>query len=303
MDRTMLTARIYVTLKPGVLDAQGDTVKSALETLGFKGVEEVRIGKFMLVTLNSATREEAKAQVEEMCRRLLANPVIEDYTFDLEALASAITAKTKIIYLCNPNNPTGTIFKRGQFERFVKQVPEHVLIILDEAYYEFTRENPEYPDSMTYRLDNVVTLRTFSKAYGMAGVRLGYGLGHDYLIGFVNRIKLPFEPNILAQHAGLAALADEDFLKRSLNNNTQVLKFLAEEFDRLGLKHIPSSANFIMVDFESREKVERLHNSLLRRGIAIRPLAAFGLPHCFRVTCGLPEENEAFLKALRMALK
>ncbi len=227
---------------------------------------------------------------------------LKNYHFDLEGIADAINEKTKIVYLCNPNNPTGTIFTRAEFDAFVRRVPDHVLIILDEAYHEFTVGDPDFPDSMTYRYDNVLTLRTFSKAYGMAGIRLGYGLGHDYLIGFVNRIKLPFEPNVLAQVAGLAALADDDYLERSLSNNCEGMAMLAGEMDRLGLKRVPSHANFVMVDFESEERVKSLHAALLKRGIAIRPLVAFGLPHCFRVTVGLPEENEALVKALRMLL-
>lgn len=227
---------------------------------------------------------------------------LKNYRFDLEGIADAISDKTKIIYLCNPNNPTGTIFTRAEFDAFVKRVPEHVLIILDEAYYEFTDNNPEFPDSMTYRYDNVLTLRTFSKAYGMAGLRLGYGLGHDYLIGFVNKIKLPFEPNNLAQAAGLAALSDGDYLQRSLSNNRNGMKLILEAYDQLGLHRVPSHANFIMSDLESEERVNSVHQSLLRQGIAIRPLKAFGLPTCMRVTTGLPEENEAFVTALRKAL-
>lgn len=227
---------------------------------------------------------------------------LKNYKFDLVAIADAINDKTKIVYLCNPNNPTGTYFTRAEFDSFVKRVPEHVLIILDEAYYEFTAGLPDFPDSMSYRYDNVLTLRTFSKAYGMAGLRLGYGLGHDYLISFVNRIKLPFEPNVLAQAAGLAALADDEFLTRSLDNNRRGMSYLIEEFDRLGLNRIPSCANFIMVDFENEERVTRLHQAILRHGIAIRPLKAFGLPHCLRVTVGTPDENEAFVKALRNVL-
>jgi histidinol-phosphate aminotransferase len=227
---------------------------------------------------------------------------LKDYRFDLDGIADAINDKTKIIYLCNPNNPTGTIFSRAEFDDFVRRVPEHVLIILDEAYFEFCGDLPEFPDSMSYRYDNVLTLRTFSKAYGMAGIRLGYGLGHDYLIGFVNKVKLPFEPNNLAQAAGLAALQDHDFLNRSLNNNAEGMKVIAAEFDRRGLKQVPSHANFILVDMGSEERVTQIHQGMLRQGIAIRPLKAFGLAHCFRVTIGLPEENDAFVKGLAKVL-
>src|SRR5579885_3308405 len=227
---------------------------------------------------------------------------LKNYRFDLDGIARAINDRTKIIYLCNPNNQTGTIFTRGEFDAFVRRVPEHVLIILDEAYYEYCLGNPDFPDSMSYRYDNVLTLRTFSKAYGMAGLRLGYGLGHDYLIGYVIRIKLPFEPNSLAQAAGLAALADDEYLQRSLANNRQGMAMLASELDRLGLKRVPSHANCILVDMGSEERVNAITHSLLRHGVAIRALAPFGLPHCLRVTVGLPEENEAFVKALSASL-
>ncbi len=219
---------------------------------------------------------------------------LKNYHFDLDAIADAVTPKTKIIYLCNPNNPTGTIFTRTEFENFIRKVPEHVLVILDEAYYEFAAHNPEYPDSMRYRLDNVLTLRTFAKAYGMAGIRLGYGLGHEYLIDYVNRIKLPFEPNILAQSAGLAALHDDEYLEHTLLNNEEGMAYLTGEFDKLGLQRIPSYSNFIMIEMGSQEKV--------RHGIAIRPLTAFGLPTCWRVSIGLPQENELLIKALKNIL-
>ncbi len=227
---------------------------------------------------------------------------LKNYHFDLDAIADAVTEKTKIIYLCNPNNPTGTIFGRAEFENFIRKVPDHVLVILDEAYYEFAAHNPDYPDSMRYRLDNVLTLRTFAKAYGMAGVRLGYGLGHEYLIDYVNRIKLPFEPNILAQSAGLAALHDDEYLERTLLNNEEGMAYLSSEFDKLGLQRTPSHANFIMVEMGAQEKVAQIHEGLLRHGIAIRPLTAFGLPTCWRVSIGRPEENELLVKALKNIL-
>lgn len=227
---------------------------------------------------------------------------LKDYTFDLDAIADAVNDKTKIIYLCNPNNPTGTIFTRAQFEAFIEKIPEHVLVLLDEAYYEFACNDPDYPDSMKYKLDNVLTLRTFAKAYAMAGLRLGYGLGHDYLIDFVNRIKLPFEPNCLAQAAGLAAISDDEFLQRTLENNYNGMLYLTQEFDRLGLQRIPSHGNFIMCEMGSAERVAQVTDGLLHRGIATRPLGPFGLPTCWRVTIGRPQENELLVKHLKQVL-
>lgn len=224
---------------------------------------------------------------------------LKNYTFDLDGIANAINENTKIIYLCNPNNPTGTIFRRAEFEAFMERVPEHVLVVLDEAYYEFACKEPDYPDSMTYRLDNVLTLRTFSKAWGMAGLRLGYGLGHDHLIDFINRIKLPFEPNILAHYAGLAALHDRDFLMKTVTNNEEGLAYFAKELDKLGMKRIPSHANFVLFEMGSEEETNRVYNGVLRKGIAIRPLAAFGLPTCLRISVGTMEENELVVRALK----
>ena len=144
---------------------------------------------------------------------------LKDYRFDLAAMAEAITAKTKIIYLANPNNPTGTTFSIAEFETFMQRVPERVLVILDEAYFEYAGENPQYPDSMKYRLDNVITLRTFSKCYGLAGLRIGYGFAHEELCNNVRKVKLPFEPSVAAEAAGLGALDDAEFLAQTLEIN------------------------------------------------------------------------------------
>ncbi len=227
---------------------------------------------------------------------------LKDYSFDLDGIAASINEHTKIIYLCNPNNPTGTIFRRAEFESFMKKVPEHVLVVLDEAYYEFACKDSDYPDSMTYRLDNVLTLRTFSKAWGMAGLRLGYGLGHDRLIDFVNRVKLPFEPNILAHYAGLAALQDHDFLRKTVANNEHGMEYLKTELDALGMKRIPSHANFILLEMGTAEEVTRVWDGVLRKGIAIRPLTSFGLPTCLRITIGTPQECELLIAALKAIL-
>lgn len=224
---------------------------------------------------------------------------LKDYKFDLDAIANSVTEKTKLVYLCNPNNPTGTMFSRAEFESFIQKVPDHVLVILDEAYFEFTMGIAEFPDSMTYRYDNVLTLRSFSKAYAMAGLRVGYGMGHEYLINYVNKVKLPFEPNMLAQVAATAAIKDTEYLGGVLENNDEGMRYLSNEFEKLGWEYVPSSTNFIMLPRESQAKVKEIHEGLLREGIAIRPLTAFGLPNCFRITIGLPDENEACVKALK----
>jgi histidinol-phosphate aminotransferase len=222
-----------------------------------------------------------------------------DWGYDLKALAGAINSHTKIIYLANPNNPTGTIFTKSQFDDFYKHVPERVLIILDEAYFEYAKDNPRYPDSMHYRYDNVITLRTFSKVYGLAGARIGYGFAHQELIRNLLKVKLPFEPSSLAAAAGIGALGDKEFLHRSLEVNARGLKYLTQGLEDLGLTAVPSQANFVMTVLPSEQDAMRVFDELLTQGVVVRPLRAFGLPHCLRISTGLDEDNRFCMEALR----
>jgi len=228
---------------------------------------------------------------------------MRDYRFDLRALAAAVNDRTKIIYLANPNNPTGRIFTTTEFDLFMKSVPPHVLIILDEAYFEYAQANPSYPDSMHYRYDNLITLRTFSKIYGLAGLRIGYGFAHDALIGNLLKVKLPFEPSTVAQAAGIGALRDTAFVQKSLETNRKGMKFLVPALEECGLSVVPSDANFVMVPLRSEGEVDTLYGKLLQLGIIIRPLRAFGLPHCVRITVGTPEQNQRLIQALHRVLE
>ncbi len=222
-----------------------------------------------------------------------------DWHYDLTALAAAITDKTKIIYLANPNNPTGTIFSRHEFDEFYKHVPERVLIILDEAYFEYAKDNPRYPDSMHYRYDNVITLRTFSKIYGLAGLRIGYGFAHEELIANLLKVKLPFEPSGLAQIAGIAALDDKEFVHRALELNARGLRLIGDSLREMGLDAVPSDANFVMVPLESADEAKWLTEGLLHKGVIVRPLGAFALPHCVRISTGTDVENLMLIGALK----
>jgi histidinol-phosphate aminotransferase len=222
-----------------------------------------------------------------------------DWHYDLPALAAAITPRTKIIYLANPNNPTGTIFTRHQFDEFYRHVPERVLIILDEAYFEYAKDNPRYPDSMHYRYDNVITLRTFSKIYGLAGARIGYGFAHEELIGNLLKVKLPFEPSTPAQAAGIGALADKEFLHRSLELNARGLRDLSQGLADLGLAVVPSDANFVMAVLPTAQDAARIFEDLLRQGVVVRPLKAFGLPKCLRISTGTDDDNAFCVDAFR----
>lgn len=226
--------------------------------------------------------------------RLRQVPLTSDYRFDLPAIADAITPETKIIYLANPNNPTGTYFTRVEFEAFMARVPSHVLVLLDEAYVEYTEGFDDFPDSLQYRLDNVITLRTFSKAYGLAGLRVGYGIGQEDLIANLIKVKLPFEPSAPAQAAALAAIDDEDFLKRSLEivrtGKERLYRFLADQ----GMPYVKSVANSVMIIFDHEKDAIDYTDSMLRQGVVLRRLPAFGLPNCVRITIGLPEEMRHF---------
>ena len=222
-----------------------------------------------------------------------------DWRYDLTSLAGQINAHNKIIYLANPNNPTGTIFSRAEFEEFYRQVPERVLILLDEAYFEYAKDTPEYPDSMHYRHDNVITLRTFSKAYGLAGVRIGYGFAHEELIRNLLKVKLPFEPSSPAQAAGIGALSDPEFLQRSLELNARALRYLTAGLEDLGLPVAPSHANFVMTVLPTETEARRIFEELLTQGVVIRPLKAFGLPNCLRISTGTDDENRLCIEAFR----
>jgi len=223
----------------------------------------------------------------------------KNWRYDLTALAGQINEQTKIIYLANPNNPTGTIFERAEFEEFYRNVPERVLIILDEAYFEYARQHPLYPDSMQYRYDNVITLRTFSKVHGLAGVRIGYGFAHGELIKNLLKVKLPFEPSSLAQAAGIAALLDTEFMQRSLELNRKGREYLVKSLGELELEAVPSEANFVMVVRDNEEEADSLVNDLMKQGVIIRPLKSFGLANCVRISIGTEEENELLVAALK----
>ncbi|MBL8210013.1 MAG: histidinol-phosphate transaminase [Bryobacterales bacterium] len=221
-----------------------------------------------------------------------------NWHLDLQALAGAVTPRTKIIYLANPNNPTGTIFTREEFEDFYRHVPPHVLILLDEAYFEYAQDDPAYPDSLHYRYDNVITLRTFSKAYGLAGVRVGYGFAHGDLIRNLLKVKLPFEPSTLGQAAGIAALQDGEFLTRSLAHNRAAVEFLTKALRGMGLAVVPSKANFVMVVLDSASQAAALNEGLLRKGMIVRHLTGFGLPQALRITAGTNEANALCVEAI-----
>jgi histidinol-phosphate aminotransferase len=223
---------------------------------------------------------------------------LKDYHFDLDRIAGNINDKTKVIYLANPNNPTGTMFTRNEFEEFMKKVPDTVLVVLDEAYTVYADSNLEYPNGLSYELENLLVLRTLSKAYGLAGIRIGFACGSEYLIKEMYKVKLPFEPNQLAQDAAIAALEDDEFLKKTVELNRQSLSLMKSKFDELGLQYVPTSANFYLLLFPSEEFAAEFNNECLNRGLILRHVNTFGIPNGIRINSGTIEETDFALQIL-----
>ncbi|RMJ02080.1 Histidinol-phosphate aminotransferase 2 [Marinobacter litoralis] len=225
----------------------------------------------------------------------------KDWGHDLDAMAEAVNARTKLIFVANPNNPTGTVHTADAIEAFLQRIPEHVLVVLDEAYCEFLT-GEEYPDGIQLleRFPNLIVCRTFSKAWGLAAMRVGYSISSPEIADVLNRVRQPFNVNSVALAAAAAVLEDDAYLNRSREVNEAGLRQLAEGFDRIGLSFIPSVGNFIAVDVG--EQSAAVYQALLARGVIVRPVAGYGMPNHLRVSVGLPDENERFLSALSEAL-
>lgn len=216
---------------------------------------------------------------------------------DLDAMAARITPRTRLVFVANPNNPTGTMNTAAEVDRFVEQLPEHVLLVLDEAYFEYVVRS-DYPESLGYVASsrNVLVLRTFSKIYGLAGLRIGYGIAAPDIVAMLNRVRQPFNTGSPAQAGALAALGDRKHVERSLAMNSEGKQFLALAFERMGISFIPTEANFILL--ETARDAAELYHALLRLGVIIRPMGGRRL----RVTIGLPEENARFVRSLETVL-
>jgi len=224
-------------------------------------------------------------------------PLTPEKKYDVDALASAISAKTKVIYLANPNNPTGTYITKKEFDYLMQYVPDHVLVILDEAYFEYAKDKEDFPDSMDYRYDNVITLRTFSKAYGLAGLRVGYGFAHHDLISNLSKVKLVFEPNMLAQIGATACLQDFDHLKKTLKNNQIQFSRLEKYFKKKNIETIPTITNFMVFKLKDQSIAHKVYLDLMNEGVIIRPLETNGMPSYLRISIGTEAEMNHFFGA------
>jgi len=218
---------------------------------------------------------------------------LKNYTHDLETMGDAVTQKTKMLFIANPNNPTGTMNTRQEFDQLMKSLPDGILVVMDEAYYEYVAD-PEYADSMKYFRGgrDILILRTFSKIYGLAGLRIGYGIARSDLITEINKLRPPFNTNSIAQIAALHALQDEAHIKASLEINAQGKKYLYGELSSLGMQYVPTEANFIYITVEDAQS---LYNALLQRGVIVRPMG----PGAIRITIGLPGENQRLVEVLK----
>lgn len=227
---------------------------------------------------------------------------LKGHRHDLEAMADAVTDKTKIIFICNPNNPTGTIVTRDEVERFMERIPKDVVVVFDEAYYELVKAH-DYPNGLDFvgGKNPVVVLRTFSKVYGLAGCRIGYGIAPEFIIEAVNKVREPFNVNSVGQAGALRCLDCDEEVKERQNLNDEGLAFLYKEFSRLGLSYIPSHANFVLVDIGMNDRATSA--MLMKRGIIVRSGDIFGYPNYLRVTVGKPDENVKFIEHLEDIVK
>lgn len=223
-----------------------------------------------------------------------------EYGHDLPAMLKAITPRTRVVFVANPNNPTGTLAPREDVVRFVNEVPPHVLIVMDEAYFEFLDDPVDYlPLIRAGHQPNLLLMRTFSKIYGLAGLRLGYGIGHPELIGALEKVRQPFNINSIAQAGALAALDDGEHLERTRENNRRGLRFFASELSRAGLPFVRSYANFLLVKVGDGQRV---FSELQKRGVITRPMGGYQLPEFIRVSIGTPAENQRCLEGLTACL-
>ena len=233
-----------------------------------------------------------------------ATPVVIpalNWGHDLNAMAAAITDKTRLIYIANPNNPTGTCLMSDELKAFMDKVPAEVIVVIDEAYYEYASD-PNYPNTVSWltAYPNLVITRTFSKAYGLAALRVGYSLSSNTISGLLNRVRHPFNSNSVGLAAATAALKDDDYLKASVEINASGMSQLISMCDEMGLEYIPSSANFLTIDMA--QEAAPLYQAYLHEGVIVRPVANYEMPNHLRISIGLEQENERFIAATRKVL-
>src|SRR5271155_1901604 len=279
--------------------------EQVLVTAGSTGLLSLLCQTLLAPGLNAVTSERSfivySMAVQAAGAHLVEAPMRDD-SFDLEAILAAVDPNTRIVFLANPNNPTGTMVEADMVEGFLERLPGHVVLVLDEAYYEFALHfaalrKVQYSNSLDYVRQgaSVVVLRTFSKAHGLAGLRVGYGLGHAELLGYCARMRNTFSVSSVAQAAAVAALDDRLHILRVVENNALQSRVLGQGLSALGYRVVPTAANFLFCDL--REDAAAVANRLQDEGVAVRPLGHWGAPNCIRVTIGTPEQDQTFLQA------
>lgn len=226
---------------------------------------------------------------------------LRNYSYDADALIKAINKNTRLIFLNIPNNPTGTIMQYDDVKKIIDASSDNTLIVIDEAYYEYAKSNSDYPDFLKlYKLPNVVILRTFSKAYALAGLRIGYAVANSEIIGYLNRTRPPFNVNIIAQAAAITALKDDEHLKETIEINESGKKYIYGEFDKMGIRYVKSYANFIL--FDTSTDADIVYKEMLNNGVIIRSMTGYGYKTFLRVTVGTMQENRIFIETLKKVL-
>lgn len=288
--RRVLSQRLSVSPRQLFFGSGSDEIIELLGKAYLNGGDEI------VVSQNAFVRYAMAGHL--MGARVKAVPM-KNMRHDLDGMLKAISHRTKLIFVANPNNPTGTYADREETSRFLRRLPARVLAVFDEAYYEYARLRPDYPELLPFarRAKNLILLRTFSKVYGLAGLRIGFAVGPDWVFRVLEKIRPPFNVNSLAPEAALAALSDRAHIRRTLALTREGLNYLQRELLRLGLPYVPTAGNFLLI--RVGQNGAKLAGRLLRRGVIVRAVAEYGFPDCIRVTVGLPEENRFFIKTLR----
>lgn len=290
-------------LKKALADRSGIPIEQVMlgngsdELIHFLGMVLLDPGSNLVVADPTFVRYNASAELADVELRKV--PLDGQYRHDLSAMAKACDENTRIVYVANPHNPTGTVVTKQDFDAFLNDLPQDTLAVLDEAYFEFAEHLPNNPDGTAYIKEgkNVVSFRTFSKTYGLAGIRIGYGFGPRPIVDAVERAREPFNTNILAQSAAIAALGDPDHLAKTKQVNQEGLDRIAQAAEDLGYKTIPSHANFICIDV--RRPVQEVFQALLERGVIVRSGVPLGLPTMLRVSIGTPDEVTTFIETFQ----
>ncbi|MEX0845113.1 MAG: histidinol-phosphate transaminase [Balneolaceae bacterium] len=285
-------------LRAKIAERNGVKPENVLVASGSESIISILCKTFFLNRQNAITADATFVgffvQIGVRGVKLKKIPVTADYRYDVKAIASAIDENTKMVYIANPNNPTGTYITKEEFEWFMQQVPEDVLVVMDEAYFEYARDIDDYPVALDYDYDNIIVLRTFSKAYGLAGFRVGYAIAPEETISNMMKTKLTFEPTTLGQAAALAAFNDLEFISKSVQLAEESKNRLYHFFDEHQVNYVPSVSNSVLMILPTEEEAINFTQKMLERGVIMRRVNAFGLPNCIRITVGMSDEMEHF---------